>query len=73
MSREVHAQFYERLVGKFRRPTLPFNFTAAAQDRNAENLLTIDDEEVAKKYTENWYKRKEQSKPASIDVKVLWR
>ncbi|GHM59622.1 MAG: phospholipase [Candidatus Mesenet longicola] len=50
-----------------------FNFTAAAQDRNAENLLTIDDEEVAKKYTENWYKRKEQSKPASIDVKVLWR
>ncbi|GHM58125.1 MAG: phospholipase [Candidatus Mesenet longicola] len=50
-----------------------FNFTAAAQDRNAENLLTIDDEEVVKKYTENWYKRKEQSKPASIDVKVLWR
>ncbi|WP_339046869.1 phospholipase D family protein [Candidatus Mesenet endosymbiont of Phosphuga atrata] len=47
-----------------------FNFTAAAQKRNTENLLAIDDAEVAKKYTENWYKRKKQSKPAGINTEV---
>jgi len=31
-----------------------FNFTKAAEENNAENLLIIDDAELAKKYTENW-------------------
>ena len=31
-----------------------FNFTKAAEENNAENLLIIEDVELAKKYTENW-------------------
>src|SRR5664280_1620314 len=31
-----------------------FNFTKAAEDSNAENLLVIDDALLAKKYTDNW-------------------
>ena len=35
-----------------------FNFTKSAQDRNAENVLIIlDDQTVAKKYIANWKKR----------------
>lgn len=34
-----------------------FNFTKAAQEKNAENLLIITDVKLASKYTENWYKR----------------
>jgi len=35
-----------------------FNFTKSAQDRNAENVLIIlDDQTVAKKYIANWEKR----------------
>ena len=33
-----------------------FNFTKAAEERNAENLLIIRDSEMAKRYTENWVK-----------------
>jgi len=36
-----------------------FNFTAAAQKSNAENLLVIDDASVAKKYLAYWQKRRE--------------
>jgi phosphatidylserine/phosphatidylglycerophosphate/cardiolipin synthase-like enzyme len=31
-----------------------FNFTTAAEKNNAENLLVIDDAELAAKYTANW-------------------
>lgn len=31
-----------------------FNFTRAAQERNAENVLIINDPLLAKKYTKNW-------------------
>ena len=34
-----------------------FNFTKAAQKYNAENLLIISDEDLAKKYKENWQTR----------------
>lgn len=34
-----------------------FNFTKSAQERNAENLLIINDTNLASKYTENWNKR----------------
>jgi phosphatidylserine/phosphatidylglycerophosphate/cardiolipin synthase-like enzyme len=33
-----------------------FNFTKAAEENNAENLLIIDDAGLAQKYTENWQK-----------------
>ena len=31
-----------------------FNFTKAAEENNAENLLIIHDRELARKYTQNW-------------------
>jgi phosphatidylserine/phosphatidylglycerophosphate/cardiolipin synthase-like enzyme len=34
-----------------------FNFTKSAQYHNAENLLVIDDENIAKLYTSNWQRR----------------
>jgi phosphatidylserine/phosphatidylglycerophosphate/cardiolipin synthase-like enzyme len=38
-----------------------FNFTSAAQKRNAENLLVIRDEDLAQLYGENWGKRQAAS------------
>jgi phosphatidylserine/phosphatidylglycerophosphate/cardiolipin synthase-like enzyme len=44
---------------KTRRPAPgSFNFTAAAQKRNAENLLVIEDRALAALYDENWGKRR---------------
>jgi len=31
-----------------------FNFTTAAEDKNAENLLVVRDKKIAKKYRANW-------------------
>ncbi|GEM_PF-2547532 len=39
-----------------------FNFTRAAQTRNAENLLIIDDPMLAKKYLSNWESRERVSR-----------
>jgi phosphatidylserine/phosphatidylglycerophosphate/cardiolipin synthase-like enzyme len=40
-----------------------FNFTKSAQDKNAENVLIIlDDQNVAKKYIANWEKRADVSR-----------
>lgn len=38
-----------------------FNFTNAAQKRNAENLLVIHDKGISSKFSANWDKRKENS------------
>lgn len=38
-----------------------FNFTKAAQERNAENVLIIEDSILAKKYTDNWFNRQKVS------------
>jgi len=38
-----------------------FNFTKAAEEKNAENLLIIQSQELAGKYIENWYTHKEHS------------
>lgn len=38
-----------------------FNFTKAAQDKNAENVLIIRDRELAKEYVDNWQSRLNQS------------
>jgi phosphatidylserine/phosphatidylglycerophosphate/cardiolipin synthase-like enzyme len=40
-----------------------FNFTKAAEQQNAKNLLTIRDSAFAEKYTANWQKRLEHSEP----------
>jgi phosphatidylserine/phosphatidylglycerophosphate/cardiolipin synthase-like enzyme len=39
-----------------------YNFTTSAEKRNAENLLIIQDKDLAKKYKINWIKRKRISK-----------
>ena len=38
-----------------------FNFTKAAEEKNAENVLVIKSKELAKEYMDNWYKHKEHS------------
>jgi phosphatidylserine/phosphatidylglycerophosphate/cardiolipin synthase-like enzyme len=38
-----------------------FNFTKAAEDRNAENLLILKNKELAEIYIKNWNKHKEHS------------
>jgi len=38
-----------------------FNFTKAAEEKNAENLLIINSKELAKTYIENWAKHREHS------------
>lgn len=42
-----------------------FNFTKAAQERNAENLLIIRDPELAKRYLTNWESHKSHSEKAT--------
>lgn len=39
-----------------------FNFTKAAEERNAENVIIISDEVLAKKYASNWCDRADESK-----------
>jgi len=38
-----------------------FNFTKAAEEKNAENLLIIKNKKLAEIYIDNWYKHKEHS------------
>jgi phosphatidylserine/phosphatidylglycerophosphate/cardiolipin synthase-like enzyme len=38
-----------------------FNFTKAAEEKNAENLLIIRNKKLAETYLENWNKHKEHS------------
>ena len=40
-----------------------FNFTKAAESKNAENLLIIKSDEIAKLYIENWKNHKDHSEP----------
>ena len=40
-----------------------FNFTAAAQNHNAENLLVLDDPALAAQYKANWERRRAVSMP----------
>ncbi|MDD5140555.1 MAG: phospholipase D family protein [Verrucomicrobiales bacterium] len=44
-----------------------FNFTKAAEENNAENLLVIEDMALAKKYTANWQNHLEHSEPYTDD------
>jgi phosphatidylserine/phosphatidylglycerophosphate/cardiolipin synthase-like enzyme len=40
-----------------------FNFTKAAQEKNAENLLIIRDPALAAQYTQNWDTHRQHSQP----------
>ncbi len=46
-----------------------FNFTKAAQRRNAENLIIIKDKAIAKKYTDNFFYRRGKSDGILINKK----
>ena len=43
--------------------TESFNFTKAAQENNAENLLIIRDPALAAQYTQNWQAHAQHSHP----------
>ena len=43
--------------------TSSFNFTKAAQEKNAENLLIIRDPALAVQYTQNWETHRQHSQP----------
>jgi len=38
-----------------------FNFTKAAEEKNAENLLVIHDKKLAERYTKNWQEHERHS------------
>lgn len=40
-----------------------FNFTKAAEEKNAENLLIIKSKDLTKPYTDNWNNHKDHSEP----------
>jgi phosphatidylserine/phosphatidylglycerophosphate/cardiolipin synthase-like enzyme len=42
-----------------------FNFTKAAEEHNAENLLVIRSKDLAARYTDNWNKHAQHSQPYS--------
>lgn len=46
------------IIDKHKVITGSFNFTKAADTRNAENVLLIEDKQVAEKYLQNWINRK---------------
>lgn len=46
-----------------------FNFTKAAEERNAENLLIIKDKKLAQKYLRNWKEHAEHSEPYTKNPK----
>jgi phosphatidylserine/phosphatidylglycerophosphate/cardiolipin synthase-like enzyme len=50
-----------------------FNFTKAAEEHNAENLLVINDPVLAKQYIENWHAHEQHSEPYERDEKPVER
>jgi phosphatidylserine/phosphatidylglycerophosphate/cardiolipin synthase-like enzyme len=51
------------IIDKIKIITGSFNFTKAAEEKNAENLLIISSKELAMPYLENWQKHREHSEP----------
>jgi len=45
-----------------------FNFTKAAEENNAENLLVIHDKKLAERYTRNWQDHERHS-----EGHMVWR
>lgn len=46
-----------------------FNFTKAAEEKNAENLLVINDSALAKQYLDNWHAHEAHSQPYAREEK----
>jgi len=43
-----------------------FNFTTSADIRNTENVIIVNNSEIAKKYMQNWFSRKERSETTKL-------
>lgn len=61
----VHAIAHNKIIviDDFLVLTGSFNFTKAAEENNAENLLVINDPVLARRYTENWHAHERHSEP----------
>jgi phosphatidylserine/phosphatidylglycerophosphate/cardiolipin synthase-like enzyme len=51
------------IIDKIKIITVSFNFTKAAEEKNAKNVLIIRDKALAKIYIENWEQHKGHSEP----------
>ena len=51
--------------------TGPFNFTKAAEENHAENLLVIRNKKLAERYIRNWQKHAQLSRPMSGEVEKV--
>jgi phosphatidylserine/phosphatidylglycerophosphate/cardiolipin synthase-like enzyme len=49
-----------------------FNFTKAAQNKNAENLLIIKDPTLARLYLKNWQRRRQISRCLNPQTSATW-
>ena len=60
---DKHAIAHNKIIISDRETVITgsFNFTKAAEERNAENLLIIRNKDLAKIYLTNWEKHKEHS------------
>jgi phosphatidylserine/phosphatidylglycerophosphate/cardiolipin synthase-like enzyme len=62
-SRHAIAHNKVMIIDGFLVLTGSFNFTRAAEDKNAENLLLINDPILAKAYADNWHAHEQHSEP----------
>ena len=63
MTRPTHAHDGQTVL------TGSFNFSKAAEESNAENLLVIQDGALAAKYTTNWQAHAKHSQPYTRTAK----
>ena len=47
-----------------------FNFTKSANTRNTENIIVVNDKEIARKYLQNWFSRKSKNEDSVSRNKI---
>ena len=47
-----------------------FNFTKSANTRNTENVIIVNDKEIARKYLQNWFSRKSKNEDSVPQSKI---
>jgi len=58
------------IIDELKTITGSFNFTVAADTRNAENVIIIEDKEIARDYLLNWMSRKPLNKSDMLDAQT---
>lgn len=58
------------IIDELKTITGSFNFTVAADTKNAENVIVIEDKEIAKNYLLNWFERKSLNREHRLDEAV---